>query len=107
MKFRPHRYRTEFPVVISTPMGQAKTVINDVNETGALMTTNAPLARGHKIEISVLNQHIRGVVQWSAAGRCGVAFRPHLTINQVDSLRYRQAGRRTGHHHASGYAEMR
>ena len=46
MQFRPHRYRTEFPTVFSTPMGNVNAVINDVNETGALVSISQPLQRG-------------------------------------------------------------
>jgi hypothetical protein len=63
MQYRPHRYRTEFPTTMRTPFGSAKAVINDVNKTGVLMATSAPLARGQKIEISFLNNKVSGVVQ--------------------------------------------
>ena len=107
MQYRPHRYRTEFPTTMRTPFGSAKAVINDVNETGALMATSAPLARRQKIEISFLNNKVSGVVQWAAGGRCGVTFRPCLTIAQVDSLRYKQSGHRGMRHNSTGHAEMR
>lgn len=65
MQFRPHRYRTEFPTVFSTPMGNVNAVINDVNETGALVSISQPLQRGHKIRVSFLNNHIDAmVVAW-------------------------------------------
>jgi hypothetical protein len=104
MQFRPHRYRTEFPTVLNTPVGSVKAVINDVNETGALMTISSPLQRGFKIRMSFLNNHVDAVVQWSLRGKCGIAFRPHLTIAQVDMLRYKQGGHRAMRH---SYAEMR
>ena len=107
MQYRPHRYRTEFPTTMKTPFGSAKAVINDVNETGALMETTAPLVRGHNIEITFLNNQITGIVQWAADGRCGVTFRPFLTIAQVDSLRYKQSGHRGMRHSSASYAEMR
>ncbi|MFT4743540.1 MAG: hypothetical protein ACI91Z_001515 [Yoonia sp.] len=107
MQYRPHRYRTEFPTTVRTPFGPAKAVINDVNETGALMETSVSLLRGHKIEILFLNNRVSGIVQWSAGGRCGVTFRPHLTTTQVDSLRYKQSGHRGIRHNSTGYTEMR
>ncbi|MCO4846662.1 MAG: hypothetical protein KC448_01655 [Yoonia sp.] len=107
MQYRPHRYRTEFPTTMKTPFGPSEAVINDVNETGALMKTSAPLARGHKIEFTFLNNKVTGIVQWAADGRCGVTFRPHLTITQVDSLRYKQSGHRSMRHRSTSYVEMR
>ena len=76
MQSRPHRYRTEFPTVFSTPTGNVKAVINDVNETGALVSISQPLQRGHKIRVSFLNNHIDAIVQWSLRGKCGISFRP-------------------------------
>jgi hypothetical protein len=107
MQFRPHRYRTEFPIVFSTPMGNVNAVINDVNETGALVSISQPLQRGHKIRVSFLNNHIDAIVQWSLRGKCGISFRPQLTIAQVDMLRYKQGGHRGIRHSSTGYAEMR
>ncbi len=107
MQFRPHRYRTEFPAVLSTPMGKLKVTINDVNETGALITLPETLARGHKVEMVVLNHRISGIVQWALRGKCGVTFRPHLSIAQVDVLRYKQGGNLTARHRTMNYAEMR
>ena len=107
MQYRPHRYRTEFPVILQTPVGPIKSVINDINETGALISIERPLLRGHKIQTSFLNNRISGIVQWAANGKCGVTFRPHLTITQVNSLRYKQSGYRGLRHNSTGYAEMR
>lgn len=107
MQYRPHRYRTEFPTTMRTPFGPAKAVINDVNETGALMETNAHILRGQKIEISFLNNEVSGIVQWVARGRCGITFHPFLTVKQVDALRYKQSGHRGMLHSSTGYDEMR
>ena len=107
MQFRPHRYRTEFPTLLSTPIGKVKIVINDVNETGALITLNETLSRGHSVEMVVLNQRITGIVQWANRGKCGVTFRPHLSNAQVDLLRYKQGGHRGARHMPHSYAEMR
>lgn len=107
MQFRPHRYRTEFPTVLTTPVGSVKAVVDDVNETGALMTISTPLQRGHKIRMSFLNNSVEAVVQWSQRGKCGIAFRPQLTIAQVDMLRYKQGGNQRMHHSSTRYAEMR
>lgn len=107
MQFRPHRYRTEFPTVLTTPVGKLKITVNDVNETGALVTLKEQLARGQKVEMMVLNQRITAVVQWAMRGKCGITFRPHLSIAQVDLLRYKQGGQSKTRHRAVGYAEMR
>lgn len=107
MQFRPHRYRTEFPTVLSTPLGKIKVVVNDVNETGALITIKEQLSRGHKVELIVLNQRVSGIVQWAFRGKCGITFRPHLTIAQVDLLRYKQGGKSRTNHRSLGFAEMR
>lgn len=107
MQFRSHRYRTEFPTTLSTPVGKVKIVINDVNETGALISTQTLLSRGQKVDMVVLNHRIAGIVQWSLRGKCGIAFRPHLTIAQVDMLRYKPGGTRTARHSSTAYAEMR
>lgn len=107
MQFRPHRYRTEFPTVLTTPVGKLKITVNDVNETGALVTLKEQLARGQKVEMMVLNQRITAVVQWAMRGKCGITFRPHLSIAQVDLLRYKQGGQSKPRHRPLGYAEMR
>lgn len=107
MQFRSHRYRTEFPTALSTPIGKLKIIIDDVNETGALISLQETLLRGHKVEMVVLNHRIAGIVQWSLRGKCGIAFRPHLSIAQVDTLRYKSGGLRNARHTSSGYAEMR
>lgn len=107
MQFRPHRYRTEFPTILTSPLGKIKVVINDVNETGALISTSQPLARGHKVELVVLNTRISAIVLWASRDKCGVTFRPHISIAQVDVLRYKQGGHGKARQHAMGYAEMR
>ena len=93
--------------MLSTPLGKLKITINDVNETGALISLSETLARGHKVEMVVLNHRIAGVVQWSVRGKCGIAFRPHITIAQVDLLRYKQGGQQATRHAPRNYAEMR
>lgn len=107
MQFRSHRYRTEFPITFQTPVGAVKAVINDVNETGALVSIATPLQRGQRISMSYLNNQVQAIVQWSLRGKCGISFRPHLTIAQVDLLRYKSAGHRQTRHSSTGYAEMR
>ena len=107
MQFRSHRYRTEYPITLKTPIGAVQAVINDVNETGALVSIATPLARGQRISMSYLNNRVEAIVQWSLKGKCGISFRPHLTIAQVDLLRYKSAGHRQMRHNSTGYAEMR
>ncbi|MCO4842248.1 MAG: PilZ domain-containing protein [Yoonia sp.] len=107
MQYRPHRYRTEYPITLITPAGPVKAVIDDVNETGALVTIRGPVARGHKVSMSFLNNRVEAVVHWALRGKCGIAFRPHLTAAQVDALRYKQGGHRSLRHTSVNYAEMR
>lgn len=108
MKFRPHRYRTEFPVALATPAGNVKAVVNDVNETGVLMTIGDALQRGDPVRMRFLNSHADGIVQWAMRGRCGITFRPHLTMAQVDMLRQRAGSHGASvRHNSSGYSEMR
>jgi hypothetical protein len=49
-----------------------------------------------------------GVVQWAAPDKCGIKFKPFLTVLQIDILRYKKAGRSlAGHRHSStGFQEM-
>lgn len=107
MQFRSHRYNTEFSTIMSTPIGKLNITINDVNETGALISMSETLARGHKVEMSIRFHKIIGIVQWSKRGKCGITFRPHLTLEQVDMFRHRHGGQRSLHHSSTGYAEMR
>lgn len=107
MKFRPHRYRTEFPVIFTTSAGTVKATINDVNDTGASLTADGPLQRGEKISMQFLNHQVEAIVQWSVRGKCGIAFHPMLTVAQVNVLRQRSGSQSTnGRHSSTGYAEM-
>ncbi len=111
MEFRPRRYRTEFPITFKTPNGSVKAIINDVNDTGALVTSDALLQRGQKISMQFLNHRVDAIVRWSLRGKYGIVFRPMLTIAQVDVLRQRSGSHGTSERHSSAsyasYAEMR
>ena len=90
MQYRPHRYQTDFPVSIRTPAGPQKGTIADVNSQGARIRGLQDVQQGDKLQIDILSHHANAVVRWTAAGQIGVIFRPHLTEQQVDTLRYRR-----------------
>ena len=109
MQYRPHRYLTQYPANLRTPAGPQKGHVIDVNNAGARMQGLRDLRRGDKVEIEILNCRAAAVVQWAANGYIGITFRPQITDDQVDTLRYRRdarAGRRPSSH-MHGFAEMR
>lgn len=93
MQYRSHRYPSEFPAPIRTPIGVQKAEITDVNNAGAQVSGLVGVGRGDKIEIDVLSQRIAGVVQWVKASDAGVIFRPCISDHLVDTLRHRRDGR--------------
>ena len=108
MKYRTHRYPTEFPATVKTPTGIIDARIKDVNATGALLITKTPLSVGQSVTFTALGHKMSGVVQWAAPDKCGIKFKPFLTVLQIDILRYKKAGRSlAGHRHSStGFQEM-
>lgn len=93
MQYRPHRYPTTFAVTLQTRIGMQRGQVTDVNATGARLTGISGIARGDKVQFTILHQHVDAVVRWTANGTMGIVFRPALTDHQVDTLRYRRDAR--------------
>lgn len=106
MQYRPHRYPTEFPVDVRTPIGAQRVHVTDVNVTGAALKGVDGLERGHKLAINLLSHHVEGVVRWVHGDKVGVAFRPQISEDQLDTLRYRRDGRNVFRPGSIGYRNM-
>jgi hypothetical protein len=107
MQFRPHRYQTQFPITLRTSTGPQRCHVTDVNTSGARIKGLRDMRRGDKLQVEILNLRADAVVQWASNGTVGITFRPQITDDQVDILRYRRDGRVSGRHRTVGYAEMR
>ncbi|WP_100367226.1 PilZ domain-containing protein [Yoonia maricola] len=90
MQFRSHRYQTQYPIQLSTPAGLQQCRITDINNTGARILGHCTLRRGDKVKFKVLNDEISAVVCWCSQESAGILFRPQISSNQVDMLRYRR-----------------
>ncbi|MEJ8559988.1 PilZ domain-containing protein [Yoonia sp. GPGPB17] len=104
MQYRSHRYQTQFPTQLATPTGRQQCHVIDVNSTGARIQGPRTLRRGDKIKFRVLNDEVAAVVCWSSGDKAGIIFRPQITSNQVDTLRYRQDRGRNRPRGAVGFA---
>lgn len=104
MQYRSHRYQTQFPVQLTTPMGRQQCRITDVNNTGAQIMGSRGLRRGDKIRFKVLNSNLSAIVCWAVGERIGIAFRPQLSAIHVDTLRYRRDGVRYHPRGSVGFA---
>jgi hypothetical protein len=109
MQYRAHRYPTQFPIKLSSLSGQVDCEVIDINTAGARITGAAMLARGEKVTFRILNYKAEAIVRWVSGTRAGLTFRPHLTEQQVDTLRYRRDKATYRDHRAGGmlYPEMR
>lgn len=109
MQYRPHRYRTQYPTKLRSPTGPQKGHVIDVNNAGARIQGLRDLRRGDKVEVEILSLRAAAVVQWASNGYVGITFRPQITDDQVDTLRYRRDGRAYGRFGmpAHGLVEMR
>jgi hypothetical protein len=109
MQHRTYRYPTQFPIELRTPAGPTKGKVINVNSTGAHLEGIGPVRRGDKVQIGLMYDRVEGIVQWASNNRAGIVFRPHITEDQVDMLRYRRDGRAANRHGTVGftYAEMR
>ncbi|WP_342071702.1 PilZ domain-containing protein [Yoonia algicola] len=109
MKYRAHRYPTQFPIKLSSLSGLIECQVIDVNSAGARITGAAMLTRGEKVTFHILNHKAEAIVRWVSGTRAGITFRPHLTELQVDMLRYRRDKANYLGHRAGGmlYPEMR
>jgi hypothetical protein len=106
MQYRSHRYKTEFPVKLRTSTGQQTGEIVDVNNTGAQIKGLRDLRRGDKVQVEILYLRAEAVVKWTSNGNIGVNFRPQITDDQVDTLRYRRDGRMGTRQGSVGFVEM-
>lgn len=109
MKYRPHRYNTQYPIDLSTPAGPQRAKVIDVHNGGARLEGLHDLQRGDKLQLDILSIRVDAVVQWVNGDRAGISFRPQISNDQVDTLRYRRDARNVARHNAIGfrYAEMR
>ena len=109
MQYRPHRYRTQFPAKFRTGAGMVTADVIDVNNSGARINGLQNMRRGDKIQVEIFSLWAPAVVQWVANGNVGITFRPHITDDQVDILRFRPDGRHSGRPGSVGYGlvEMR
>lgn len=109
MQYRPHRYNTQYPIEMLTPAGPQQGKVVDVNNTGARIEGLRDMRRGDKLQLKILSTRADAVVQWVAGGRVGLTFRPQITNDQVDTLRYRRDGRADGRRGTVGFgfAELR
>ncbi len=107
MQYRPHRYQTDFPIKLQTATGRQQGKVIDVNNTGARIEGLANLRRGDKVQLDILYQNADAVVQWISNGFVGITFRPQITDDQVDTLRYRRDGRHRSGAVGFGFAELR
>lgn len=109
MQYRPHRYNTQYPVDLQTPHGQQRGKVIDVNNAGARIEGLRNLRRGDKLRLNILSLQAEAVVQWVSGDRVGILFRPQITNDQVDTLRYRRDGRSDNRRGSIGFGfvEMR
>ena len=92
MKYRPHRYPTQYPVQLQTPAGAVTGIVIDVNETGARLECSAALRRGDKVTVMALTERVPGVVRWVGGRKIGVSFTPMIAKRVVDVLRRADKG---------------
>lgn len=109
MQYRPHRYNTTYPADIATALGPQKGVVLDVHNEGAQVQGLRGMHKGDKLKIQILSTRVQAIVQWAAGERVGIVFRPRISDDQVDTLRYRRDGRKSAHRGTVGFgfAEMR
>lgn len=109
MQYRQHRYPTEFPINLRTPIGPQKVTVSDVNSAGARLSGIHNLNRGDKLGINLLSHQVEAIVRWVCHDRAGIVFRPQISEDQVDTLRYRRDARHVMRRGAIGFrnAEMR
>ncbi len=108
MQYRPHRYNTQYPIELQTPTGTQKCQVIDVHNAGARLEGLRDVKRGDKVRVNILSHRVDALVQWASGDRAGLTFRPQISDDQVDTLRYRRDGRRGRHGTVGfGYAEMR
>ncbi|WP_375255563.1 PilZ domain-containing protein [Yoonia sp.] len=91
MKYRSHRYLTQYPVNVHTAQGLQRCEVLDVNHSGARLVGLENLTRGDRIQLDILSHRVEAIVLWSKTNQVGVAFRPHLPDHHLDTLR-RQRG---------------
>jgi len=106
MQHRSHRYRTQYPIEMRTPVGVVMGKIADVNNHGARIERVRPMHRGSKVSFNVLGRPVNAVVVWSTSDQIGITFRPHINDDVLDTLRYRRDARAGSHRGAVGFGFM-
>lgn len=108
MKYRSHRYMTQYPVNVHTPRGPQRCEVLDVNHSGARLVGLSNLSRGEKIQLDILSHRVEAIVLWAKTDQVGVVFRPHLPDHQLDTLRRQNSVRKVPQRGRIGFvfAEM-
>jgi hypothetical protein len=108
MKYRSHRYPTQFPMQVRTAHGLKRCHVVNVSQEGARLSGLDMLKRGEKVQLDVLSHRIDAVVLWAKAGHAGITFRPKLNDNQLDTLLQRRtaSGAATRGRVGFSFAEM-
>ncbi len=109
MQYRPHRYNTQYPIEMQTPAGNQKCKVIDVHNAGARIEGLRDVKRGDKVKLVILSHKVDALIQWASGDRAGLTFRPQISDDQVDTLRYRRDPRQV-HRQGTvgfGFAEMR
>ena len=86
MKYRPHRYPTNYATQIAYGRSRQPAEIYDVARTGAKLKGPRGLRPGDKLRVSVLSNEIEAVVIWTKAPFTGVAFRPEIPDRLVSVI---------------------
>ncbi|PUB13577.1 PilZ domain-containing protein [Yoonia sediminilitoris] len=109
MKYRPHRYNTTYPVEVVTPLGSQQAVVLDIHNEGAQLEGLRGMHRSDRLQLRILSLRVDAVVMWATGYRTGILFRPRITNDQVDTLRYRRDARKAARRGSVGFGfvEMR
>lgn len=103
MKYRSHRFATQFPVQVCTPIGRQNAQVINVNTGGAQLSGLHDLQRGDKIQLDVLSHHVEAVVLWADEKHAGVCFRPNLSSHLLDTLQRCNTRRAGGYSPSVGF----
>ena len=106
MRFRRHRYPTEYPVTVHLAGGEHRAFVIDVTEAGARLRGLPGATRGDAVTLVTAAGTATGTVRWAAGDRCGIAFRPQISLRMVDSLRFAKVPMTGGRYSSVGLREL-
>jgi hypothetical protein len=86
MKFRNHRYQSDFPTQVSSFAGQQRLTLTNVNKSGAHLVGKAKLVKDEMVRIKIIEQTFTAQVRWTKEGRAGVSFLPVLTQRTLEVI---------------------